>query len=133
MGLDGVEADEVDLDPGGCGGGAEGLDGVAGAAVGSDDAFFFCFGEDVHAAAVSGGPVGFGDAVDEDDVDVIGAEFAAVAVEVGAEAGGGAGVGLGGDGDFIAGELFDGLGDVAVAAVGVGGVKETGGRSRGSR
>jgi len=29
--------------------------------------------EDVHAAAVTGGPVAFGNAVDEDDVDVIGA------------------------------------------------------------
>ncbi len=38
VGLDGVEADEVDFDPGGCGGGAEGFDAVTGDAVGANDA-----------------------------------------------------------------------------------------------
>ena len=33
--------------------------------------FCFGFGENVHDAAIARGPVGFGDAVDEDDVDVV--------------------------------------------------------------
>jgi hypothetical protein len=124
VGADGVEADEVDLDPGGGGGGFEGGQAVAGDAVGADDAFLFRFREDVHGAAVADGPVGLGGAVDEDDVDVVDAEFAAEAVEVALDAGGVAGVGFGEDGDFVAGEALDGLLDVGVGAVGVGCVEE---------
>ncbi len=92
--------------------------------MGADDALVLGFGEDVHDAAVTGGPVGFGDAVDENDVDVVDAEFAAEAVEIAAEAGGVAVVGLGHDDDFVARELLEGGGDVGMAAVGVGGVEE---------
>ena len=95
VGADGVEADEIDFDPRGSGGRAQGLDGVAGDTVGADDALLFGFGEDVHDAAVARGPVAFGDAVNENDVDVVGAELAAEAIEVGADSGGVAGVGLG--------------------------------------
>jgi len=92
--------------------------------VGADDALVLGLGKDVHDAAVAGGPVALGDAVDEDDVEVVGAEFFAEAVEIGADAGGVAVVGLGEDGDLVAGELLDGGGDVGMAAVGVGGVEE---------
>ena len=71
VGADGVEANEVDLDPRRCSGSAECADAVAGDAVRANDALLLGFGEDVHDAAVACGPVGFGDAVDEDDVDVV--------------------------------------------------------------
>ena len=92
--------------------------------MGADGALVLGFGEDVHYAAVTGGPVVFGDAVDENDVDVVDAKFAAEAVEVAAEAGGVTVVGLGHDDDFVARELLEGGGDVGMAAVGVGGVEE---------
>ena len=92
--------------------------------MGADDALLLGFVENVHDAAVARGPIGFGDAVDEDDVDVVDAELAAEAVEVGAYSGGVASVGLGEDGDFVARELLEGCGDVGMAAVGVGGVEE---------
>ena len=124
MGADGVEADEIDFDPGGLGCGTEGSEAVAGDAVGADDALVFGFGEVVHDAAIAGGPVGLGDAVDEDYVDVVDTQFAAEAIEIAPDAGWVAVVGLGHDDDFIAGELFDRGGYVGMAAVGVGGVEE---------
>ena len=75
---DGIEADEIHFDPGGCGCGVQRLEAVAGDAMGADDALLFGFGEDVHDAAIARGPVAFGDAVDEEDVDVLDAEFMAV-------------------------------------------------------
>ncbi len=54
----------------------------------------------------------------------VGAELAAVAVEVAAHACGIASVGLGHDDDLVARKLLDGGGDVGVRAVGVGGVEE---------
>ena len=92
--------------------------------MGPDDALVLGFREDVHDAAVTGGPVVFGDAVDENDVDVVNAEFFAEAVEIATEAGGVTVVGFGHDDDFVAGELLEGGGDVGMAAVGVGGVEE---------
>ncbi len=71
VGADRVEADEIDFDPWRGGSGSECADAVTGDAVGADDSFLLCFGENVHDAAIACGPVGFGDAVDEDDVDVI--------------------------------------------------------------
>jgi len=124
VGADGVEADEVDIDPGVSGGETEGGEGVAGDAVGADDAFFLGFGEDVHDGAIAGGPVRLGDAMDEDNVEVVDSKLAAEAVEVGADAGWIAGVGFGEDGNSVARELFDGSGDEGVRAVGVGGVEE---------
>ena len=85
--------------------------------MGPDDALVLSFGEDVHDAAVTGGPVVFGDAVDENDVDVVNAEFFAEAVEIATEAGGVTVVGFGHDDDFVAGELLERSGDVGMAAV----------------
>ena len=76
--------------------------------MGADDALLLGLGEDVHGAAIARGPVAFGDAVDEDDIDIVDAELAAEAVEVAAQAGGIARVGFGHDDDFVAGELLDG-------------------------
>ena len=55
--------------------------------------------------------------MDEDDVDVVDAEFLAEAIEVTAETAGVAVVGLGHDDDFVAGELLERSGDVGMAAV----------------
>ena len=72
VGADRIDADEVDINPRRCGGGAEGFDGVAGAAVGADDALMLGFFEGVHDRAVARGPIGFGETVHQEDVDVIG-------------------------------------------------------------
>ena len=55
---------------------------------------------------------------------MVGAQFFAEAVEVSARAGGVAGPGLGEHGHFVAGDMLQRFGDVCVAAVGIGGVKE---------
>ena len=63
--------------------------------MGADDAFLFGFGEYVHDRLVTGGPVGFGEAVHEHDVKMVGAEFLAEAIEIGAHFGSGARPGFG--------------------------------------
>ena len=60
---DGIDADQVDFDPGRIGGGAQSFDGMARTAVSSDDPLFFGFGENVHHAFVTIGPVGLREAV----------------------------------------------------------------------
>ena len=80
----GIDAGEIDFDPGRFRRGTQSLDGVAGAAVGADDSFLLGFGENIHHAFVALGPVAFGDAVHQADVEIVGAEFAAEAVEIGA-------------------------------------------------
>ena len=92
--------------------------------MGADDALLLGLGEHVHHAAITRGPVGFGGAVDEQDVDVVGAELAAEAIEVIANFLGIAVVGLGEHGDFVARQLLDGRRYIRMAAVGVGGVEE---------
>jgi len=56
--LEGVDAGVDGVHPGLACGGLEGLEGVAGDAVGADDAFLFEFGQDFHLAAQFRGPVG---------------------------------------------------------------------------
>jgi hypothetical protein len=82
---DGVEADEIARRGGR---GAEGFDGVAGDPVRADDALLLSLGEHVHGTTIARGPVAFGDAVDEYDVDHLDAELAAVALESALETGG---------------------------------------------
>jgi len=121
---DGIDADKMDFDPGRFGGGAKRFDAVAGAAMGADNAFFLGFGENVHDALEAVSPIAFGEAVHEADVDVIGAKLAAEAVEIGPSGGGVACPSFGEDGDFIARDMFEGLGDMRVAAVGISRVEE---------
>jgi len=120
---DGIDADKMDFDPGRFGGGAKRFDAVAGAAMGADNAFFLGFGENVHDALEAVSPIAFGEAVHQADIDVIGAKLAAEAVEICAS-GGVACPSFGEDGDFMAGDMLEGFGDVQVAAVGIGGVEE---------
>jgi len=125
IGAHGVDSNEVDFDPGRFCGGAKRFEAVAGAAVSTNDAFFLGFGEDVHHAFVAIGPIAFGEAVHEADIKVVGAEFAAKAVEVGAGGGGVASPSLCENGDFVAGDMLEGFGDVRVTAVRVGAVEKT--------
>ncbi len=125
IGADGVDSNEMNLDPGRLCGGAKCFDAVARAAVSANDAFFLGFGEDIHHAFEALGPVTFGEAVHEADIDMIGAELAAEAIEIGTSGGGIARPSFGKDGDFVARNVFESFGDVRVAAVGIGRVKET--------
>src|SRR6266851_5572179 len=123
-GPNGIDSNEMNFDPGRFGGDTERVDAVAGAAVSANDALLFGFGENVHDAFVALGPITFGEAMHEADVDIIGAELAAETIEIGAGGGGVARPSLGEDGDLVAGDVLEGFGDVRVAAVGIGGVEE---------
>src|SRR6266849_1486962 len=114
----------MNFDPRRLRGGAKRFDTVTAAAVRADDALFFGFGQDIHHAAVAIGPVALGEAVHEADVDVIDAEFAAKAIEIGTSGGRVTGPGFGEDGDFVTGDVFEGFGDMGVAAVRISGVEE---------
>ena len=125
VGADGVDAGKIDFNPWrGCGG-PQSFDAVAGASVGANDSLLLGIFEDVHNAAVAGGPIGLGEAMHEADVEVVGAEFATEAVEIGAGGGGIAGPSFGEDGNSVARDMFEGFGDVRMAPVGIGGVEET--------
>jgi hypothetical protein len=92
--------------------------------VGADDSLLFRFRKHVHGAAVAVGPVGFGYAVHEADVEVVGAEFAAEAVEIGAHGGGIACPGFCQHGDFVARHVLERFGDMGMASVRIGSVEE---------
>jgi hypothetical protein len=102
----GVNAGEIDFDPGFGGSGFEGVERVAGGAFGADDAAFLRFGDDIHGAALFLVPVLIEHAVEQQDVDVVGVEFAAEAVEVSPHFGGGGGVGFRENRDLFARERF---------------------------
>src|SRR6267143_387994 len=120
----GIDTYEIDIDPRRFGGGAESFDAMARAAVSANDALLFGFGENVHDAVVALGPVAFGEAMHEADVEVIGAELAAKTVEIGASGGGVARPGFGEYDDFIALDVLERFGNVRMAAVGIGGIEE---------
>src|SRR2546422_6431892 len=81
-GANGVDPNEMDFYPERFRGSAKRFDAVARTTVSADDALFFGFGENIHDAFVALGPIAFAEAVHKADVDVIGAEFAAEAVEI---------------------------------------------------
>jgi len=120
----GIDTDEIDIDPGRLGCGAERFDAVAGAAMSANDAFFFGFGENIHDPFVAVGPIVFGEAMHEADVDMVSAQFAAKTVEIGAGGDGVAGPRFREHGDFIARDVLQGFGDVRVTAVGISGIEE---------
>src|ERR1700751_327723 len=90
----------------------------------ADDAFLFGFGENVHHWFEAGGPVAFGQAGHQKDVEMVCPEFPAKAIEVGTHFGSGARPGFREYGDFAAIDAFESFGDMRVAAVGIGGVEE---------
>ena len=91
----------------------------------ADDPFLLGLGENVHDSPVALGPVAFSQAVHEADVDVVGAQFLAKTIEIGAGFGWIAGPGLGQDRDLVARKMFERLGHMGMAAVGVGSVEES--------
>ncbi len=90
----------------------------------ADDALFFGFGENVHDARETLGPVAFGEAMHKANVDVINAQLAAETVQIGTGGGGVARPGFGEDSHFIAGHVLESFGNVRMAAVRIGGVEE---------
>ena len=66
-----VESHEIDIDPRRSGSGSQGLNAVAGDAVGSNDALLLGLGQDVHDTPVTRRPVPFGYTMDEYDVNMI--------------------------------------------------------------
>jgi hypothetical protein len=124
MGADRIETNEIDIDPRRGGSSAQGLKAVAGDAVGSNNALLLGFGEDVHDTAIPRSPVPLGDAVDEDNVDMVDAQLSPETVKVGTDAGRISSVGLGEDGDLVARELLQGCGDVRMAAIRVRRIEE---------
>jgi len=93
--------------------------------MGPDDSPMLGFFEDVHHRAIAGGPIFLGHAVHQENIDVVDAQFAAEAVEIGAHFCGIAGPGFGEDGDFAAIDLLQSFGDMRMAAVGISRVKKT--------
>src|SRR5271167_593774 len=98
---------------------------MAGDAVCSNDALLLGLGQHVHDTAIACRPISFGDAVYEDNVDIVDPEFSPVTVKVGADTSGITSVGLGEDGHFIAGELLQGRSNVRMTAIGVCRIEET--------
>src|SRR5260370_37502620 len=84
IGAEGVDTNEMNLDPGRFCRDAKGFDAVAGAAVRADEASFLGFGKRIHHALVARGPVALGEARHEANIDVIGAKFAAETTDLGA-------------------------------------------------
>src|SRR6202008_3695205 len=97
---------------------------MARTAVRADDTFLFGFGKNVHHWFETCGPVALGEAVHKNDVEMVGAEFFAEAVEIGAHFRRGARPGLGEDSDFAAIDVLESFSYVGMAAVGIGGIEK---------
>ena len=123
-GADGIDTNEMDFDPGRFCGSAERFDAVARAAVSTNNALFLGFRENIHDAFVALGPIAFGEAVHEANVNVIGGEFASETVEIFASSGGIAGPRFSEHSDFVARDMLEGFGNVRMAAIGISGVEE---------
>ena len=123
-GADGIDSSQINFHPGRFCRGAQSFDAVAGAAMGANDSLLLGFGEHIHGSAEAVGPVGFGDAVHEADIEIVRPEFFAEAIEIGPHAIGVARPGLGQDRDFVARHVLQRFGNVRMAAVGVGGIEE---------
>ncbi len=92
--------------------------------MGADDSLLLGFFENIHDAAIASGPIGFGEAVHEADIDIVGAELAAEAVEIGAGGRGIAGPGFCEHSDLVARHVPERFGNVRMASVGIGGVEK---------
>src|SRR5260370_22705411 len=124
IGADGIDADKMDFDPGRFCGGAKRFDAVAGAAMSANNAFFLGFGEGIHHALEALSPITLCNAMHQAGIDMIGAKLAEEAIKIGTGRGSVACPGLGKDGDFIAGDVFEGFRNGRVAAVRISGVEE---------
>src|SRR5438094_7505779 len=114
-----IHANEIHLDPGRLGRRAKGLDAVTRTSVSANDSFLFCVCEDIHHATEACRPVTFRHAVHETDVDVIGLELTAEAIEVGACTLWVARPSLGHNGDLVTRDMAECLGDMGMTTVGI--------------
>jgi len=121
---DGIDPNEIHIHPGRLCCGAKSFDGVAGATMSANDAFLLGFRQNVHNGPVAGGPIVFGEAMHEEDINIIGTEFTAEAVQIGTHLGGSSSPGLGEDGDLRTVQVLQGLRNIGMAAVGVRGIEE---------
>ena len=90
----------------------------------ADDSLLLGLGKYIHHAFVALGPVAFGEAVHQEDVDVINAEFLAETVEIGAHAGWVARPGFREHGGFVSRHVLQGFCHVGMTSVRICGVKE---------
>src|ERR1700758_4684066 len=97
---------------------------MARTAMRADDTFLFGFGKNVHHWFEACGPVALGEAVHENNVEIVGAEFFAEAVEIGAHFWSSARPGLGEDSDFAAIDVLESFRHVGMAAVRIGGIEK---------
>src|SRR2546430_4952515 len=97
---------------------------MARTAVRANDDFVLGFFENVHDGTIARGPIALGETVHEKDVDVVGTEFAAEAVEVGAHAVGVTRPGFGKHRYLAKVNVLERFGDVRMAAVGIGGIEK---------
>src|SRR5690348_6639707 len=97
---------------------------MARAAVGTNDALLLSFGEDIHYTPIARSPVAVGQAVHQADVDVVRSQFPAEAVQVGTRFLWVPCPSLGEHGDLVSRNMFEGLGDMGMTAIGVRGVEE---------
>src|ERR1700720_3249917 len=89
-----------------------------------DDPFFLRFRENVHHSLVPLRPVSLGEAVHEANVQVVGPEFLAEAIEIGASLSGIACPSLGKHRDLVTAHVLEPLGHVSMTAVSVRRIKK---------
>ena len=119
-----VDPHQIDLHPVARGGRLQRLEVVAGAADGPDEALRLEIAKHVHGTLHGLGPLRISDAVQEDDVEVVRAELAQEALDVGANLVGRATHRLGGYGHRLASDLPQRRSHVRMGAVHVGRVPE---------
>ena len=112
-----VDARQNDVDPRGKGGLLKRVDIVARNPVGADDAALLFLGEHVHDPAIREGPLLVGQAMHENDVDVIGIQFAQDAIHIALGLAGRGGANFGGDDHVLAVDVIKRGREVAMATV----------------
>ena len=90
----------------------------------ANDPFLFGFGENVHHRLVARGPVSFGQAVHEDDIEMVRAQLLTEAVEIGAHFRSTTGPRLRENGYFGAVYVLESFGYMRMAAIRIGGVEK---------
>src|ERR1043166_4220781 len=98
---------------------------MTGATVGADNTLLFGFGKNVHHAFVALGPIALGKAMHQHDVEIIGAEFFAEAVEIGAHFSGIARPRFGKHRNFVTRNMLERLSNMRMASIRVSRVEET--------
>src|SRR5438876_10755542 len=92
--------------------------------MGADDSFFFRLRKNVHDRLVAAGPVAFGEAVHQANVQVIDSQFAAETVEVGASRLGVACPSLREEGYFVSLNVLERFLDVRLTSIGIRAMEE---------